>query len=97
VKLLIAALERGVLVSQVLQLEQTERHAIDEHQHIGAAVLVPNDRELVDSQPVVVRRMLEVDQPHPIRSDSAVSPSVLDRHALREQLVHAKVLCKQAL
>ena len=63
----------------------------------GLPVLVLDDRELVNRQPVVVRRVLEVDEPYGLGADVAVSIAVLDRHALDKQLPDAKVLGDRVL
>ena len=66
--------DRGVLVGGVLQLDDRQRQAVDEQHHVRPArVLVLDDGELVDGQPVVVVRVVEVDAPAPARR--AIEPS----------------------
>ena len=48
----------------VLQLDNAERQAVDEHHQIRAAVVAAfDDRELVRHQPVVVAGIVEINQP----------------------------------
>ena len=90
-------LDRGVLVAWVLQLQHGQGDAVDEHDQVGAAVvLVLDDRELVDHQPVVSVRVCEVEQPDLVSSDRAVRTPVLDIHAIGEQPVEPAVVFDQA-
>ena len=71
--------DRGVLVAGVLQFDHAQRQAVDEHHDVGPAVVPGLDhRELVDHQPVVVVRVVVVDQPHAVARDGAVPAPVLD-------------------
>ena len=68
-----------------------QRKAVDEEHHVRpAVVLVLDDRELVDRQPVVVVRIVEVDHPRLRAADGAVLRAVLDRHAVHQQAMHAR-------
>ena len=81
-----------VLVGRVLQLDHRERQAVDEEHDVGPAlVLAFDDRELVDRQPVVVGRIVEVDHPRLVAADGAVRAPVLDRDAVDEHPVDGTV------
>ena len=74
-KLVEGALDGGVLVGRVLEFDDAERQAVDEDDHVGpAVVLVLDDGELVDRQPVVVGGVVEVHQPDLVAGDGAVFP-----------------------
>ena len=65
--------DRGVLVGGVLEFDHAQRQPVDEHHDVGPAVVLALDhRELVDDQPIVVGRLVEIDQPHPIAANRAV-------------------------
>ena len=91
------ALDRGVLVAGVLELDHGQGQAVDEDDQVGAAVvLVLDDGELVDGQPVVLLRVCEVDQPDLVAGDRAVRAPVLDIHAIGEHPVEPAVVLDQA-
>ena len=72
----------------VLQLDHRQRQAVDEEHDVGpAVVLALDDRELVDGQPVVVGRRVEVDHPRLLSGDRAVRAPVLDRDAVDQHPV----------
>ena len=62
------AVERGVLVAGVLQFDDADGQAVEEHDDVGAAVVaVLDDGELVDGEPVVGADVVEVDRAGPCR------------------------------
>ena len=66
---------RGLGVARVLQLDDGQRQTIDEHDHVGSPVrLALHHRELIDRQPVVGFRIIEVDEPGLVAGDRAVGP-----------------------
>ena len=88
--------DRGVLVGRVLQLDDRQRQAVDEEHDVRpAVVLVLDDGELVDGQPVVVVGIVEVDHPRLRAADRAVGRAVLHRHAVHEQAMHRAVARRQ--
>ena len=69
-----------------------QRQAVDEHHDVRpAVVLVLDDGELVDRQPVVVVGVVEVEHPRLRPADRAVGRAVLDRHAVHQQAVDGAV------
>ena len=63
--------DRGVLVGRVLQLDHRQRQAVDEQHDVRpAGVLVLDDGELVDREPVVVLRRRRSRSPAPARRGS---------------------------
>jgi hypothetical protein len=82
--------ERGATVGGILQFDGGDGHAIDED--IGPPVRPAlNDRELVGYEPVIVVRIVEIDQANATASDGAVWTIELDRHAFRQEFVNAAV------
>ena len=64
-ELLPGTAEGRVLVPRVLELDDGEWQTVDEQDDVGAALVVALlYPELVDDEPVVVRRLLEVEHPH---------------------------------
>jgi hypothetical protein len=91
-ELLEGAPDRGVLGRGVLQLQHRQRQAIHEQHHVRpAAVLVLHHAELVHRQPVVARRVVEVDHPRLRAADAAVGVAVFHRHAVHQQAVQRAV------
>ena len=85
-----------VLVAGVLQLDHGERQAVDEDHDVGPPVgVVLDHRELVDREPVVGVRVVEVDQPRLLAADGSVGAPHLDRHALDEVAMQPPVLGDQ--
>ena len=69
-KLLERRSDRRVLVGRVLQLENDQGQSVDEQNDVRAAfVLVLDHCELVDREPVVVLRGIEVDHAEPVRPE----------------------------
>ena len=92
-KLAISPFEGCVLIAGVFQLNHGQGQAIDEHHHVGAAVvLVLDNGVLIDRQPVVVIRIGKVDQPGNIPADAAVLACNLNRDAFHKIAVQAAVL-----
>ena len=86
----------GVLVRRVLELDDRQRQAVDEEHDVRpAAVLVLHHGELVDRQPVVGGRVLEVQHPRLGAADRAVGRAVLHRHPVHEQAMHRAVARRQ--
>ena len=57
------AVQRGVFVAGVFQLDHAERQAVDEDHDVRPPVgLVLDHRELVDRQPVIGGGIVEIDQ-----------------------------------
>ena len=82
----------GVLVGGVLQFDDAQRQPVDEHRDVRpAGVPVLGDGELVDSQPVVVGRGLELDDSDLISAHPSIGIPILDRHALDEHPVEGSV------
>ena len=54
-------------------------------------MLAFDDGELVYDEPVVVFRVVEIDQPDDFRADGAVFPAALDGDAVHEQAVEGAV------
>ena len=49
-----------MLISKVLQLEESYRNAVQKHQYVRPTVLAFDDRELVDRKPFVVFGVLKI-------------------------------------
>jgi hypothetical protein len=81
---------RCVLVGRVFQLDDAERQSVDKDHDVGAAALPPVDNgELIDRQPVVLLRPLEIDDLRLGASDRPVRPAVfdadsVDQHAMQD-------------
>ena len=84
--------DRGVLVGRVLQFDDAQRQPVDEDHDVGpAVVLALDDRELVDRQPVVVGRVVVVDELHPVPGNRAVLAAILDLDAIPQHPVEGPV------
>ena len=82
----------GVLVGGVLQLDDAQRQAVDEHHHVGPAfALVLDHGELVDHEPVVGVGLVEVEHPHLRAADRAAVVAVLHRDAVHHHAVKGAV------
>lgn len=91
-QLVVGGPDGRALVRGVLEFEDGERQAVDEDDDVRAAgALVLDDGELVDHQPVVVRRVAEVDDSRLRPADAAVRPPVLHRDAIDEHAVQRLV------
>ena len=87
-----------MLSGRILQFQQREGDAVDHDEHVRAAVLaILDDRELVDSHPVVVRRLLEVHQPQACGPQLAIIVTVFNGHAVGDELMQTSVLVDGAL
>ena len=83
----------GVLGGRVLQFHDRQRQAVDEEHDIGAAlVAVFDDGELVDRQPVVVVRVVEIEDAHQVAAQRAVGAEVFHGHALDQHAVDGMVV-----
>ena len=84
------------LVGRVLELDHGDRQAVEEQDDVGPALLAALDhRELVDRDPVVGGRVLEVDDAGLRPGDRAVGAAVLHRHAVDEHPVQRPVPLEQ--
>ena len=84
--------DRDVLVGGVLQLDDAQGQAVEEQDDVGAAgVPVLGDGELVDRQPVVVVRFVEVDDLGLVPPDGAVAGPVLHVDAVDQHPVEGPV------
>ena len=84
--------DRGVLVRRVLQLDDSQRQAVDEQYHVGPpGVPVLCDGELVDGQEVVGVRLVEVDGLGLRAANVPFTGPVLHRHALDQHPVEGVV------
>ena len=80
-KLLVRGPDRRVFVGRVIQLDDGERQAVHEQHDVGPSfVLVLDDGELVDRQPVVPRWFAEVEHAHLSAADTPLRVDVLHRH-----------------
>ena len=92
------ALKRGVLIARVLKFEESERQAVDEDDHVGAAIAsLFDDCELIEGKPLVVVWVVEVDEPCQPVTDGAVGMAEFDRDALGDELVESEVLGERVL
>ena len=80
----------GLLVGEVLQLDDGEGDAVDEDDDVGPAMFVFDDGELVDGAEVVVFRVVEVDQGDVLTADFAVVKDV-DFDAVDEHVMEGAV------
>jgi hypothetical protein len=89
--------DRGLLVGRVLQLDHAERQPVEKDHDVRPPVvpLRSDHRELVDRQPVVVVRIIEVDHARLPPRDRPIRPSVLDRHAIDEPPMDGPVALDQ--
>ena len=84
-QLLKGRINGGVLVRRVLQLDQDEREAVNEDQHVGTTgVLVLRNCELINHQPVVVVRTVEVNHTGLRPRNAPIRMPVLHRHPVHQ-------------
>jgi hypothetical protein len=84
-----------LLRSGIFQLDHRDRQTVDEaHQVRPAQMPATLDGELIDHQKAIAARVLEIDQPHPIPTPSALAFH-LDRHAVDQRLVESAVALDQ--
>ena len=87
-KLLEGRVDRGVFVGWVLQLDDAERQSVDEQHDVGPPFMVVlEDGELIDGEPVVRARFVEVQHAHLGAANPTVCVGVLhsdagDDHAM---------------
>ena len=85
----------GLLVGRVLQLQQHQRQAIDEQDHIRpAGVVQPFDGELIDRQPAVLGRVFPVNQANEVTTRFALF-LVFHWHTADQQFVEMAIGRKQ--
>ncbi len=92
--------DRGVFIGGVLELDHRQRQAVDEDDHIRAAVdlavLVRSlDRVLVDYQPVVVFWILEIHHPGAPADQAPVLGFVFHLDAVHQQAMKGMVVEQQ--
>ena len=62
----------------------TERKTVDEDHDIRPAIVfILDDRELIDRQPIVIFRIVEIDQPR-LRTANGTVGSILNRNAVNQ-------------
>ena len=91
----------GFFFSRVFKLQDGQGDAVDEHDHIGAAVVRAavdglNHGELVERQPVVVVEIVQIEQPQFLVGDTIAAAGFdLDIDALGQQAVESLVIDQQ--
>ena len=77
-------------------LVDNKGEVVDEQEDIRSPVIVVlDDRELVDREPVVFLRLIEIDQPYPVAFDCAIGAPVLYLHAVHEHLTECPVVANE--
>ena len=95
-KLLKRGPDRRILGGRVLQLDDTQRQPVDEQHDVRPAfVLVLNDRELVDCQPVVRPGSVEVNHADLRATDRPIGADVLHRDAIDDHAMKGAVASLQ--
>ena len=88
--------DRGVLIGGIFQFDHAQGQAVEEDDQIGSAVVLAfDDGELIDNQPVVFCRVVEIDQPHPIARNGTVRAAILDFHAIPQHPVKGPIVPHQ--
>ena len=73
--------DRRVFVRRVLEFNHAQRQTVDEQHDVqSASILVFRDSELIDSQPVIVGGILEIDDTDLCAPNRAVGSLIFDRH-----------------
>ena len=81
-----------VFVCRVLEFDDPERQAVDEQHHIGPAlVLILNNRKLIDCQPVVIDRRIEINHLRLRATYRPVVRAILYGHAIYQHAVKGTV------
>jgi len=89
---LIGGPDRGVLVGWILQFDHGKRQAVDEQDNVWSPrVLALRNGKLVDGEPVVVFRMIEIDDARLSAGDRAVLALVFDIDAVAEHSMEGAV------
>ena len=84
--------DRRVLVGRVLELDHCERQAVDEEHDVRPpSVRRIDHRELIDCEPVIVRRLREVDHTRLRTRDRSVRAPVLDGDPVHQDPVHRAI------
>ena len=95
-QLRIGAPNRGVFIRRVFKLDQAQRQPVDEHHNIRPTIMLRlNDGELIHRQPIIVHSVREIQQPHMIARDTAISARVFHRHAITQHAVKGAVGLRQ--
>ena len=82
----------GLFIDRVLQLDDRLRQAVDEQHHVRTAfVPVFHDSELAHREPVVVCRVVEVDDVDLVAAHHAARVAVLDIHTVHDHTVEGAV------
>src|SRR2546429_2448142 len=75
-----------------LQLDDSERQTIDEHDNVRSTIVLAfDDGELVHSQPVVRARIVEIDQPDMIARDASVIATILGRDSVAQHAMKGTI------
>ena len=91
-ELLPGGADGGVLVGGALELDDPQRQPVDEQHDVGPPpVAVLDDGELVDGQPVVAGRLVEVEHPGLPAPDAPAADAVLHRHPVDQHPVKRPV------
>ncbi|MCP9840248.1 hypothetical protein KBY93_06310 [Synechococcus sp. J7-Johnson] len=92
----VGAPDGGAFSSGVLELDQAQGQAVEEHHQVGTAVvLAVADAELIHHQPVVGAGISEIHQPHMVAGDAAIGPGVFHWNPLPQQAVEGAVRLHQ--
>ncbi len=95
-QLIEGAAQCGTFTTGSFQFDYRQRQPVDEHHHVWAAFgLACHHRELLHCQPVIVGRLLEVDQPYLARRERTVFRVKLHIRAFGEKPVDTAVLFQQ--
>lgn len=90
-KLIVGVVDGGALVGGVFQLDNGEGQAVDEDDDVGAALdLALDDGELVDGEPIVRGRVIEIGEADQFAALLAVAED-LDGDAVDEEIVEGAV------
>ena len=82
----------GVLVHRIFEFDDTQREAVDEQDDVRPPLMVPfPDGELFKRQPVVVVRVVEVDDPSLRPPNGPVVGAVFHRHPVDQHLMKAPI------
>ena len=82
-----------VFVGRVFQFDHRQRQPVDEHHHVGPAVVLPFDHgELVDGQPIVVVGVFIVHQRHAVAPQHAAVAHILDLDPIPQHPVKGPVV-----
>ena len=82
----------GLVGGGVLEFDHPQRQAVDEQNDVGSAlVLVLDNGELVNGEPVVVVRILEIEHTSLCATNCTIGGPVLHRDAVHDHMVKGAV------